>query len=205
MKLHEEFKLFENMWEPSVTVFVGNERNEENLLDKVAKTNPSHTTIVYDIKDILRAFDRGELTKVYTDAEGMAEIKKVCDNMPARIKNKMLNVANLVEACELKEAEFSTQVESDFKRGFLAALAEISPENKADYEILHKFDFRSGAQVSFDMPTLTITLPQSVIDEKNYEQCFRDLIRETKRLTSGMNKIIKLSNVLEDALISYKI
>lgn len=113
MKLHEEFKLYENMWESAETsavVFVGNERNEDALLSKVAKVNPAHTTTVYSISDFLREYEVADreairAVKFYTDAEGMAELEKACANMPERMKSGVLDKTTLIEeARSLKEA-----------------------------------------------------------------------------------------------------
>ncbi len=102
MKLYEEFKLYENMWEStdtSAVVFVGNKRNEKALLSKVAKTNPAHTTTVFSPSDFLRQYTQAnkERVKFYTDAEGKAELEKACADMPNNMKKKILSTTVLVE------------------------------------------------------------------------------------------------------------
>jgi hypothetical protein len=114
MKLHEEFRLYESLWESietSAIVFVGNERNKDALLSKVAKMNPAHTTIVFDIADFLRNYDAASretvcTVKFYTDADGMAELEKACAIMPERLSKPILSAVTLVEAtCTTKLTE----------------------------------------------------------------------------------------------------
>jgi hypothetical protein len=114
MKLHEEFKLYENMWESvetSAVVFVGNRHNENTLLDKVAKTNSANITTVFSTQDFLRQYQNAnkEFVKFYTDKEGMAELEKSCADMPANMKNKILNSAVLVEAAGSRTVDWNRQ------------------------------------------------------------------------------------------------
>lgn len=121
MKLFEEFKLYENLWESAETsaiVFVGNERNKKTLLDKVAQTNPAYTNIVFSIRDFLREYDLAnkETVTFYTDTEGMAELKEICAEMPERLSKPILSAVTLVEAaCTTKlteAADFISQLKA---------------------------------------------------------------------------------------------
>lgn len=109
-RIESHLKNIEESAKTFAVVFVGNKRNEDALLNKVAKTNPVYTTIVHSIHDFLRKYDEANIaavraTKFYTDTEGMAEVEEACARMPERMSRPILDAITLVEeACSLKEA-----------------------------------------------------------------------------------------------------
>ena len=112
MKLHEEFKLYENMWEEltesAAVVYFDQERQDDvdALLNKIKVDN---VTVVGSPKDFIQSMEQSEEGKVkfYTDAEGLKEIEADFKNFPQHIKDRLFNNIILVEATastELTEA-----------------------------------------------------------------------------------------------------
>jgi hypothetical protein len=135
MKLYEEFKLYESLWESAETfavVFVGNRRNQKALLDKVAKTNPAYTTTVFSVSDFLRQYENSnkDVVKFYTDAEGKAELEQICADMPERMRKSILNAATLIESVK------TAVLPSD---GYRVVLADYDTD---DFDINVEFDMQ---------------------------------------------------------------
>jgi hypothetical protein len=161
MKLFEEFKLYENMWESketSAVVFVGNERNEDSLLSKVAKIKPAYTTTVFSVHDFIREYENSnkEFVKFYTDAEGKAELEKVCANMPERIGKPILNATILAESVE------TAGLPSDGYRVVLADYDKVGITR--DKQSLT--EARSVADIEAEIARLQQELAQAKEDEK---------------------------------------
>lgn len=114
MKLYEEFKLYENMWESTgvtAIIYAGNFRNESRLEQEAAKASPSYTINTDSILDFFRQYDNAvnkASIKLYTDAEGKAELEELCADMPANMKKKILNTAILVEWKTASNANVNT-------------------------------------------------------------------------------------------------
>lgn len=191
MKLHEEFKLYENMWESAETsavVFVGNERNEDALLNKVAKTNPAYTTTVFSLSDFLREYDMinreaVRAVKFYTDTEGMAELEKACANMPERMKRGVLDKTTLIEEVLTKSRSIA-DIEAEITRLRQELEQAKIAEKKASY----------GGNLPKTVWTWDIYLEPT--EKGTWTGIENDLVFETK--DKALDAAWKLLNELDD-------
>ena len=106
MKLCEEFKEYENLWEDTnvfkIVIYLNKERLSSNdkdyLIDILEKEYPE--TVIQTEFNKSRFMSGCEsaighsTVKYYTDSKGMAELKKACEKIPSEYKdivNKTLN------------------------------------------------------------------------------------------------------------------
>ena len=117
MKLHEEFKEYENLWEDAniikVVFYLNKNRafsSEADLLrTKLKKDNPNAFVLIeYRMSRFLEdceTYIDSKHCKCYTDAQGMEELKAACKKIPAEYKDivdKTLASITIIDTSTLK-------------------------------------------------------------------------------------------------------
>lgn len=187
----KHYKIYENLWESvetSAIVFVGNERNKETLLSKVAKTKPAYTTTVYSIDDFLRKCDIANreavrAVKFYTDTEGMTELEKACVRMPERMKKGILDKTTLIEEA-LIESRSIADLEAEIAKLQQELTQAKIAEKKASY----------GGNLPKTVWTWDIYLEPA--DKGTWTGIENDLVFETK--DKALDAAWELLNELDD-------
>jgi hypothetical protein len=237
MKLHEEFKLFENMWESqskkAITESVAPDDYRVVLADYESDDFDINVEFGYqdpdgyDVEDMEYLLKpgqtKGDLVVYLSDNCGYTSIY-VHDERPATAADiKRLSTSTFPtigrgdewhyygdideskaeESKEpLTESEVSTGAESDFKKESISTILKDKPDRKAACEILNKFEFRSSGDHFFlDIQNGVITIPQSIIKNKDYKWLLSNLFHNFSKLAQ---KVVKLQNCLEDAYIEWR-
>ena len=120
-------------------------------------------------------------------------------SMISKMLKEELQTKKLSEAAE-SNTKFTTLTDADFKKEFISFLIKKQPENKAAYEMLNKFDFRSWSGTNGD-PVLDIqngifSFPQFFVKEKDYSGCANYLYSHLTRVIRAAEKLIKLYDSL---------
>ena len=171
MKLYEEFKLYEQLWETAekgeALIYAKDRLNEPMLTDKVEKDGYKNITFVAGLRDLfsMYAMSNKDTVKIYTDAGGMEEITEVCTNMRPFMKDKLLNTVTLVEACTDKALN-EVFTETDFDKVIEQLKSDLVSEIKPTpvVEVGEFYDNTDEAEATFK----DIYVSWEQWDETNY-------------------------------------
>jgi hypothetical protein len=104
-------KLYESAdQEFAAIVFAASKDSENKLKSQAEADGAAHTTVLdanNNTIDFFRAYEQAKLEKVkfYVDSTRKAELDAACADMPARVKNQVLNNLTLVESADQELAE----------------------------------------------------------------------------------------------------
>jgi hypothetical protein len=104
MKLHEEFKLYETMWDETgftAVMYIKDTHKRDAILAKIKATKPDDIIEVLSAQDFIRQYSwasRKEHFKFYADAKGKADLEQYCSELPSSKKDSLLSNIILAEA-----------------------------------------------------------------------------------------------------------
>lgn len=221
MKLHEEFKLYETMWdEPTgiiAIVYAGDFRNEDRLEQEAAKAKPVHTIVTNSFTDFIRQYtnviDKTHI-KLYTDAEGKAELENACVDMPVNMKKEIFSAVTLLEWHAANS--HNKTMGSSTKTSANSAIAQTIDAKKIYVEIFEAVDYEVdgikidsydnsydiGTEMHYELQWNLKNDPEDPIDIDYYKSVLKISLDQLLK-SKGYDTIVKIDIDFDIDTLSY--
>lgn len=137
MKLFEEYKLYEEMWDEQETdskaiVYIKDLKKKKAICDKLSSDHKK-IHVVTDIASFLRnSVSAKASAELYADTEGMKELKDALADKPDKQSAALLKATKLIESTEKKDALKEGATSQDYR----VALADYDTD---DFDINVEF------------------------------------------------------------------